>query len=192
MRHRHRGRGTRSRNVTASLTMTRGATAWASHRARSPRPTRENDLLLRACVEVDLQAAAQRVRDRAAPLRLLGDIGELGGIDALEPFRNNLKPRGLDLQTRLSEIGADRGRDVQLSRLRVLAAERGRQRHGVAGRVCRGDQLLGTGLAPGLLDAGREGNWKTERAGASLHLALSLLDGPFPINVSVSLERRHV
>src|SRR3989442_9648064 len=100
--------------------MTRGRTAWASHRARSPRPTRENDLLLRARVEVDLQAAAQGVRDRPAPLRLLADAGELAAIDPPNPSAPALNPRDLILSPPLPETAPARARDGRLSPLPVL------------------------------------------------------------------------
>src|SRR6267378_829297 len=76
----------------------------------------------------------------------------------------------VDLQAGLAEIGPDGGGDVQPSRLRVLAPDRSRQRHGVAGGVGGGDQLLGARLPAGLLDAREEGDRQAERAGGSLNL----------------------
>src|SRR4029077_11280510 len=91
---------------------------------RAPATSRRSERLLDLRFDVDLQPAAQGVRDGTATLRLLRDVGELGGGETLEPLRHGAKPGGQDLQPALAEIGPDGCGDVQPARLRVLASDR--------------------------------------------------------------------
>src|SRR5438128_11427725 len=82
----------------------------------------------------DLHRAAIGVRDWAAALGLLRDVGKLRRLEPLQPVRRHLELRRHDLDARVAFVGGHGRANPRAIRRRLLASKRSVERHGETGR----------------------------------------------------------
>ena len=155
------------------------------------RPPDASARLLDLGLQLDLQRAAQRVRDRALALRFARHLVELLLLDALQALGHDLQLRGRQLDAGVTLVGDDRRGDQRVRDRAALASDGGVERHRVTGRVRGRHQLFGTGVAGRLADPRRERHGQRKRAGAGLRGALAFHDRSGPVHFYGSRKRRH-